>query len=131
MTIYHNRSDSDHLQALKVPSQACFSKCSDFCFLSVTACNTRVISKKLVTAFAPIGIVSLIPIISAHYKVLSITGQRTKNKTPTRAKLANAVPCRLAHREKFAAKEPGHVNGGTAPPIAFCLYPRTVACNNI
>jgi hypothetical protein len=32
------------------------------------------------------------------------------------ARFANAVPWRLAHRENFAAKAPGLVNGGSAPP---------------
>jgi hypothetical protein len=54
-------------------------------------------------------------IIPAYYKV-------TLDNTPTRkeltafARFANAVPWRLAHRENFAAKAPGHVNGGSAPP---------------
>jgi len=87
----------------------------EFRLLSVTAANKRVISKKLVTAFAAIWTVLLPMIISAYYKV-------TLNNTPMRKELtafaqyANAVPWRLAHRDNFAAKAPGHVNGGTTPP---------------
>jgi len=83
--------------------------------LSVTAANKRVISKKLVTAFAAIWTVSLSMIISAYYKV-------TPDNTPTRkeltanARFANAVPWWLAHRDNFSAKAPGHVNGWAAPP---------------
>ena len=55
----------------------------------------------------------------------------TLDNTPTRkeltaiARFANAVPWRLAHREKFAAKAPGHVNGGSAPPTlsAYTRWP--------
>src|SRR5450759_336445 len=93
----------------------------EFRLLSVTAANKRVISKKLVTAFAAIWTVSLPMIISAFYKV-------TLDNTPTRkeltaiARFANAVPWRLAHRDKFAAKAQGHVNGWANAANAFCLY---------
>ena len=102
----------------------------EFRLLSVTAANKRVISKKLVTAFAAIWAVSLPMIISAYYKV-------TLDNTPTRkeltaiARFANAVPWRLAHREKFAAEAPGHVNGGSAPPTlsAYTRWPLAASMN--
>ena len=98
----------------------------EFRLLSVTAANKRVISKKLVTAFASIWTVSLPMIISAYYMV-------TLDNTPTRkeltafARFANAVPWRLAHREKFPAKAPGLVNGWANAANAFCLYPLAVS----
>jgi hypothetical protein len=102
----------------------------EFRLLSVTAANKRVISKKLVTAYAAIWTVSLPMIISAYYKV-------TPDNTPTRkeltaiARFANAVPWRLAHREKFATKAPGHVNGGSAPPTLSAYTRWPLGCNNI
>ena len=108
----------------KVPRKPTLSLTREFRLLSVTAANTRVISKKLVTAFAVIWTVSLTMIIPAYYKV-------TLDNTPTRkeltaiARFANAVPWRLAHRDKFEAKASGHVNGGTAPPTlsAYTRWP--------
>ena len=40
----------------------------------------------------------------------------TRKELTAFARFANAVPWRLAHRENFAAKAPGHVYGGSAPP---------------
>jgi hypothetical protein len=99
----------------KLPRKPNLSLTRKFRLLPVTAANTRVISKKLVTAFASIWTVSLPMIIPAYNKV-------TLDNTPTRkeltafARFANAVPWRLAHRENFASKAPGHVNGGSVPP---------------
>ena len=92
--------------------------------LSVTAANTRVISKKLVTAFAVIWTVSLTMIIPAYYKV-TLDNMPTRKELTAIARFANAVPWRLAHRDNFSAKAPGHVNGGTAPPTlsAYTRWP--------
>jgi hypothetical protein len=47
----------------------------------VTACNKRVISKKLVTAFAATLTIFRQLIIPTRYKICSIEGQRAKNNT--------------------------------------------------
>ena len=108
----------------KLPRKPNLSLTSEFRLLSVTAANKRVISKKLVTAFAAIWIVSLPMIISEYYKVI-LDDTPTRKELTAFARFANAVPWRLAHRDKFVAKVPGHVNGGTAPPTlsAYTRWP--------
>ena len=63
----------------KLPRKPTLSLTREFRLLSVTAANTRVISKKLVTAFAVIWTVSLTMIIPAYYKVTLTTRRRAKN----------------------------------------------------
>jgi hypothetical protein len=99
----------------KLPRKPNLSLTREIRLLSVTAANTRVISKKLVTAFASIWTVSLPMTISAFYKV-TLDDMPTHKELTAFARFANAVPWRLAHRENFAAKAPGHVNGGSVPP---------------
>jgi hypothetical protein len=99
----------------KVPRKPNLSLTREIRLLSVTAANTRVISKKLVTAFAVIWTVSLPMTIPAFYKV-TLDDMPTRKELTAFARFANAVPWRLAHRDYFLAKAPGHVNGGSAPP---------------
>jgi len=108
----------------KLPRKPNLSLTSEFRLLSVTAANKRVISKKLVTAFAAIWIVSLPMIISEYYKVI-LDDTPTRKELTAFARFANAVPWRLAHQDKFVAKVPGLVNGGTAPPTlsAYTRWP--------
>jgi hypothetical protein len=98
--------------------------------LSVTAANKRVISKKLVTAFAAIWTVSLPMIISAFYKV-TLDDMPTRKELTAFARFANAVPWRLAHRDNFSAKAPGHVNGGSAPPTLSAHTRWPLCCNYV
>ena len=108
----------------KVPRKPTLSLTREIRLLSVTAANKRVISKKLVTAFADIWTVSLSMIIPAYYTV-TLVNTPTRKELTAFARFANAVPWWLAHREKFAAKAPGHVNGGSAPPTlsAYTRWP--------
>src|SRR5450759_2353987 len=114
----------------KLPRKPTLSLTSEFRLLSVTAANKRVISKKLVTAFAAIWTVSLPMIISEYYKVI-LDDTPTRKELTAFARFANAVPWRLAHRDNFAAKAPGHVNGGSAPPTlsAHTRWPLGVRVN--
>ena len=124
----------------KVPRKPTLCLTREFRLLSVTAANKRVISKKLVTAFAAIWTVSLPMIISAFYTV-TLDDMPTRKELTAFARFANAVPWRLAHRDYFLAKAPGHVNGGTAPPTlsAHTRWPlgfiasiiRVTACKTI
>ena len=114
----------------KLPRKPNLSLTSEFRLLSVTAANKRVISKKLVTAFASIWTVSLPMIISEYYKVI-LDDTPTRKELTAFARFANAVPWRLAHRDKFVAKVPGHVNGGTAPPTLSAYTRWPLGCNNI
>ena len=86
----------------KFPRKPYLSLTRKIRLLSVTAANTRVISKKLVTAFAAIWTVSLPMIVSAFYSV-TLDDMPTRKELTAFARFANAVPWRLAHREKFAA----------------------------
>jgi hypothetical protein len=113
----------------KLPRKPTLSLTRELRFLSVTAANKRVISKKLVTAFADIWTVSLPMIISAYYKVI-LDDTPTRKELTAFARFANAVPWRLAHRDKFAAKVPGHVNGWANAANAFCLYTLAVMVNS-
>jgi hypothetical protein len=109
----------------KLPRKPNLSLMSEIRLLSVTAANKRVISKKLATAFAAIWTVSLPMIISEYYKVI-LDDTPTRKELTAFARFANAVPWRLAHRDNFEAKAPGHVNGWANAANAFCLYPLAV-----
>ena len=112
----------------KFPRKPTLYLTREFRLLSVTAANKRVISKKLVTAFAAIWTVSLPMIISEYYKVI-LDDTPTRKELTAFARFANAVPWRLAHRDKFVAKVPRHVNGGTAPPTLSAYTRWPLGCN--
>ena len=67
--------------------------------------------------------------ISAHYIITRNGRPSLEEQNANIRSIANAVPWRLAHREKFAAKAPGLVNGWVNAANAFCLYPLTVELN--
>jgi hypothetical protein len=57
-------------------------------------------------------------IINSEIKIITLPVRRGARRTKSRAAhcFANAVPCRLAHRDNFLSKEVGEVPGVHTPP---------------